>query len=162
MTGNFLLVGANGHVSPLQHTGNVQAGLARLVSMCSARRDSQGRQVYDTHRQSLRLLHQHFDSVCSDIRRDAEALREDGFTPGLGMFNPRDLTHRFQTILEERQAPLNAFAAFGLNTEVPPGSLRYEQYRMYSTGQAVVYRGGSGAQVPAMGLGQATFSAPVV
>jgi len=57
---------------------------------------------------------------------------------------------------------LNAFTAFGLNTEVPPGSLRYEQYRMYATGQAVVYRGGSGAQVPAMGLGQATFSAPVV
>ena len=45
------------------------------------------------------------------------------------------------------------------------GRLRWDthvQYRTYSTGNAVVYRGGSGADVPEVGIGQATFSAPVI
>jgi hypothetical protein len=80
----------------------------------------------------------------------------------MGMFNPRDLTHRFRTIMEQPTAPLQSREVFPLNTEVPPGALAYEQYRTYSTGQAIVYRGGSGADIPEVGLGMASFQSPVV
>lgn len=159
---NFLLIGDNGHVEPMANAAPVQAGLAHLIAMCSQRTDSTGRARWDTHVQSLRILQRHFDAAFSTVRADVAALRSDAFDPGLGMFNPRDLTHRFKQILEEKMPPLSSQKVFPINTEVPPGALRYEQYRAYGTGHPVVYRGGSGDDVPAVGIGQATFSAPVV
>jgi hypothetical protein len=157
----FLLVEDNGHIAPAD-SGPIQAGIARLMEVCDSRRDSLGRVEWDTHSKSMKLLQRHFDVAMRDAREDLTAIRGDAFDPGMGMFNPRDLTHRFQRVLEEKMAPLNATECFPVNTEVPPGALHYEQYRTYSTGEAVVYRGGSGADIPEVGLGQASFKQNVV
>lgn len=161
MTVNFLLVEDNGHVRPMDGAV-VNAGVARLASLAQFRQDAQGRTVNNIHSVSLKLLERHFDGAMKETREELSALRTDSFDPGMGMFNPRDLTHRFKRVLEEKMPPLNAQEIFPINTEVPPGALRYEQYRAYSTGEAVVYRGGSGHDIPEVGLGQASFSSPVV
>jgi hypothetical protein len=159
---HFLVVSDNGHVSPMSDSGGIQAGIAALHALCRTRVDAQGRRVSNAHAVSLKLLARHFDSALGTMRQDAaEVLREDDFSAGLGAFNPRDLTYRFKAVLEERLPPLNAMTTFPVNTEVPPGALHYEQYRAYSTGEAVVYRGGSGADVPEVGIGQATARANV-
>jgi len=162
MTAHFLIVGDNGHVQEMADAGPVQSGLAGLISMCDQRADAQGRPRWNTHSVSMKLLERHFDGALKTARADAQALRGDAFDPGIGMFNPRDLTHRFKRVMEERMPPLSSQKVFPINTEVPPGALAYEQYRTYSTGNAVVYRGGNGDDVPEVGIGQATFQAPVV
>lgn len=159
---HFLLVGDNGHVSSLADSSKVQASMVGLLSLCSSRHDAKGRTVWNTHEMSLRALNRHFDGAIAGARADAAALREDAFDPGMGMFNPQDLTHRFRNVMEERHQPLVSQVVFPVNTEVPPGALGYTQYRAYSTGEAVVYRGGSGADIPEVGIGQASFTHPCV
>jgi len=152
----------NGHVRRLDDSGRVQAGIASLVSLCQTRVDDAGRTVRNTHTTSMKMLGRHFEVALGSVRADAAAVRGDDFAATLGAFNVRDLTYRFQRVMEERLPPLNAMKVFPINTEVSPGALKYEQYRAYSTGQAVVYRGGSGADITEVGIGQATFQAGVV
>jgi len=162
-TTHFLVVGDNGHVAPLADSSRVQAAMAGTLALCSPRADSAGRPIWDTHQVSLRMLERNLDATIGAVRADAQAIRGDAaFSAGMGMMNPRDLTHRFRTVLEERHQPRQSLEVFPVNTEVPPGALSYEQYRAYSTGEAVVYRGGSGADITEVGIGQASFNHPVV
>jgi len=156
MTAQFLSVDPSGHVEPILDSGRIQAGMASLISLCNPRADANGRQVWNTHEVSMKMLERRIDSALSTVRADIAGVRSDAFDPGMGMFNPRDLTYKFKRIMEEKKAPLSALKCFPVNTEVSPGSLKYEQYRMYSTGKAVVYRGGSGADIPRVALGQAS------
>jgi hypothetical protein len=159
---NFLLVEDNGHARPMADAGPIQAGIVALNALCQSRMDAQGRRVDNAHVVSMRLLARHFEGALGAVRADAQAIRGDDFAAGLGAFNPRDLTYRFKTVMEEKLPPLNAMEVFPINTEVPPGALNYEQYRAYSTGEAIVYRGGTGADIPEVGVGQATARANVV
>lgn len=161
-TSKFLLLDDAGGLSPLSDAGPVQAGIASLMAMCQSRVDGQGRRVYNTHAVSLSLIGRRIDSAHQAAVAEMRQERGDAFTPSLGMFNPRDLTHRMRQVLEEKHQPLLGMQTFPVNTDVPPGALAYEQYRMYGTGEAVVYRGGTGADVPAVGIGQASFQHPVV
>lgn len=154
MTANYLLVDGS-HVQPMQAFGRVSQGIAELVQGMQPRADSEGHPFWPTYERAMQVLVRRLDGYASD-------LRADGFEPGLGMFQPRDLTHRFKRVMEEKTAPLNATVAFPVNTEVQPGMLWYEQTRAYSTGEAVVYRGGSGSNIPAVSIGQANFRANVV
>ena len=162
--GLFLEVGENGHISPASQSAidQAQSGLTRLMGYAQSRIDDKGRTVWNTHHVSMQLLQGHLDEVGAEIRRDAGLVRADDFAPGLGMFNPRDLTHKMRRVLEEKRPPLNGRLAFDVNTEVPPGALKYEQYRTYTAGEASVYRGGNASDVGEIELANAFFTAPVV
>jgi len=151
---NFLLVNGS-HVEPMTSFGGISQGIAEIAAGCTPRLDAAGAPFMPTYERAMTMLDRRLDGYASE-------LRADGFDPGMGMFQPRDLTARFRRVLEEKTAPLNAAKAFAINTEVQPGMLFYEQTRAYSTGEAVVYRGGSGANIPSVGIGQAFFRAPVV
>ena len=161
MSARFLLVEGNGHVRPIDG-GQLSGRLAMLAHLTQQKLDSVGNKRRNTHKVALRLLEQHFDEAMSTVKAHADAIRTDDFDPTLGMFSPRDLTHRFARVLEEKMPPLNSQRVFPINTEPPPGTLRYEQFRTYSTGEAIVYRGGSGRDIPEVAIGQASFSAPIV
>lgn len=163
MATNYLLVDDNGRTRPLPDIGAVSGGIATLLAACTSRVDERGRTVHNTHEVSLRTLERRIDSAVREAREELSGERADsGFDPGMGWFNPRDLTHKFRRILEERRKPRNAMRIFPVNTEVPPGALHYEQYRAYSSGEAVVYRGGSGADIGEVAIGQASTKANVV
>lgn len=160
MSAHYLLVDGS-HVRPLESFGGLSQSIAEVVAGTRQRTDSTGRVFWPTYERAMQMLDRRLDGYAAELRQDG-TLRNDGFDPGMGMFQPRDLTHRFRRVLEEKTAPLNATKAFSINTEVQPGMLFYEQTRAYSTGEAVVYRGGSGSNIPAVGIGQAFFRADVV
>lgn len=160
---NFLVVHDNGHVAPLDQSGGVQAGLYQLAMLCQTRVDAQGRTVRNTHDVSMKRLDGYFRSMAQQLRQDAADMRGDDFAAGMGAgLSPRDLTHKMRRTMEERLPPLNAMRIFPVNTEVQPGAMAYEQSRTYSTGEAIVYRGGSGADIPEVGLGASRMQHPVV
>lgn len=163
MSAIFLEVQPNGRVARMGNSGQVQSGLFQLATLSQSRTDSQGRTVWDTHEKSLGLVERNFDAAYREVRQDAQdILRRDDFVASLGMFQPRDLTHKFRQVLEERTPTLNAQRVYQISTEIPPGAMSYEQSRIYATGEAVVYRGGSGADIPVVGVGQATMTRPIV
>lgn len=136
--------------------GNTLALLASNIRLPTYQERADGApNRYNTHAVSGRILEAHFDSVASQARSDA-------FDPNGGMFRPRDLAHKMRRVLEEALPPLNSRVAFPVNTEVSPGSKSWEQSRFYGTSQAVVYRGGSGQDIPEVGLSQQFQQAPVV
>lgn len=133
-----------------------QIGNALGMFRMGLRHDAASRR-WNTHRHGERNLARHFDAVDSQVRQ-----RVDSFNGGAGLFQPRDLQHKMAKILEQPLPPLNARTAFPVNTEVQPGAKSWEQHRFYGTGQAVVYRGGSGQDIPYVGLSNVYFNAPVV
>lgn len=158
----FLMVSENGRVEPLADSGSVIGGLETLKLTSQIRTDAAGRVRRGTFAAGMRAFEMHVGEAVQRIQQYAEAMRGDsGFAGNMGMLNPRDLTHRFREVLTEAMPPLN-MALFPVNTEPPPGTLHYEQYRAYSTGEAVVYKGGSGADIPEVGIGQATLTSPIV
>lgn len=154
MATQFLIVDPNGNVSKPDNQGQLSSALAIAATFAQPRQDGRG---WGTEEVGYREAQRHLDSVHTELNQ-----RADSFSPGLGAFNPRDLTYKFKRILEERKAPLSSHECFPLNTEPPPGSLNYEQSRGYATGEAVVYRGGNGADIPAVAIGNAHFSANIV
>lgn len=161
MTAHFLFLDERGHLEPMRDHGAVEAGVFRLAELRSTRIDASGRRVDNMHSLSMKMLERDFQGAANDLRADADLVRRDDFAAGLGALNPRDLTYKFKTVMEQKLPPMNALRIFPVNTEVPPGALDYEQYRSYSTGEAVVYRGGTGADIPEVGIGQASFKQPV-
>lgn len=162
MTTHFLLIHENGNVEALRDSGGIEAGIFSLAALSQSRMDDKGRRVDNMHELSMRKLDAYFQGVGSDLRADAEVVRRDDFAATLGAFNPRDFTYKFKRVMEQRLPPLSAMKIFPINTEVPPGAMDYEQSRTYATGQAIVYRGGTGADIPEVGIGSATFKQPVV
>lgn len=158
----FLEVGPNGHVRQISDSGPVQAGITELVAFSQSRTDSRGRTVWNTHDVSTNMLRQHFDSTLADLRERGRGIRSDSFSASMGSFNPRDLTQRMTSVLEERHAPLSARRVFPLNTELRPGSRNYEQWRVYTGGEASVYRGGQAAEKGEIEVGQGSFTAPII
>lgn len=146
---NFIVVDDAGTARPMGDTGRISTSLAMFAS--GLRQDSKSGR-WNTHKHSLREMNRHMDMV----------ERSDAFDATAGLFQPRDLAHKMRTVLEERLPPLNGREVFPVNTEVPPGSKSFEQSRFYGTGQAVVYRGGPGQDIPDVGLSQASFDSPVL
>lgn len=158
---NFLIVEPNGHLTP-SDGGQFSAAIGRVLSLSRQDMDDEGRTRWDYYQVGMKLAKRHLDAVRSDALDEAKAVRGDSFSPGLGVHQPRDLTYKFRQVLEERRQPLNGMVVFPVNTEVSPGALHYEQYRSYSTGEAVVYRGGTGSDVPEVGIGIGSFKANCV
>lgn len=88
--------------------------------------------------------------------------RGDAFVPGAGNYNPRDLTQRIKRAMEEPLQPLNADECFPINTELDPGAMKYEQYRLMTTGRAIEYRGGLGDDAPVVEIGQTSVQQPIL
>lgn len=165
MNTQFLQVLPNGEIRAASDalTADAQAGLTELLAFSRSTTDSFGRTRWDTHEVSMRRLDAHHREVHRDLKQRADSYRGDAAPSiGLGAFNPRDLTHKMRRVLEERRKPLSARQVYPINTEVQPGALSYEQSRLYSTGQAVAYKGGNGEDVEDVGLGRAFFTAPVI
>jgi hypothetical protein len=163
MSSQFLLVHDNGHTEALADSGAVQAGIFTLARLSQSRTDALGRTIRNLNEVALARFDAYLQGVDGDLRAEVKAMRRDDFAASLGAgINPRDLTHKMRRVLEERLPPLNATRIFPISTEIPPGMMSYEQSRTYSTGEAVVYRGGTGADVPLVGLGAATVKHPVV
>lgn len=160
----FLIADHNGRIERLQSYGGVQSTINLLAELSVPSTDKGGRVDHGLFQTSMALTERMLGKVRADAADYVGALdrRADDFAAGLGSFNPRDLTYRFQRVYEEKMPPLNMTKAFSVNTEVSPGALHYEQYRGYSTGEAVIYRGGSGADIPTVELAQASFRQNVV
>lgn len=159
MTAQFFEVNPTGSgLRPMADSSPITAGIAMLSLGLKSRTDSKGRTVYNFNQQ----VKQHLDSHHGQVRARLDSMRNDDFTAGMGAFNPEDLTHKMSRVLEEAMPPLTSEQVLPVNTEVPPGALNYRQARAYSTGEAKIYRGGNGRDIPAVGIGQAYFTQPVV
>lgn len=151
---NVHLIDGNGNIGA-NATNYVMQRMIHIANTRKSRVDASGVVRYDTHDLCLRESEAYFKGLVVQAgRADAVA--------GIGGGNgPRDLTHRMRTILEEKRPPLTSLQVFPLNTEVPPGARDYEVRRRYYSGEAVVYRGGNGSDIPTVGVGMARFRAPV-
>lgn len=154
----FLLVNDNGSFEPLADANKLKASLALIAGQLTFRTDDFGRKVHNLHAKSIEGVGRYFDSVEAELTDR----RGDSFTGSMGIFKPRDLTAKMRRVMEERLPPLTADEAFPINTEIQPGFKFYEQFRTYSTGEAVAYRGGSGVDIPAVGIGAASVTQPIV
>lgn len=155
----FVEVDLNGHyqLARQQTIDDVNGRIASLMAGVIQRVDSRGRTRRNLHKRSMDALKRYFDSVKREILR-----RNDDFSPGLGTFQPRQLTQQMRRALEEKRPPLNYRVAYDVNTELRPGVRFYEQYRSYRTGEATVYRGGRAEDVQEIQISNAFFTAPVV
>lgn len=142
-------------------TGNLTRRIANFDAACRRSTDAKGRTVTDAHELSLKRVDAWMKHAIKDAQEEY-GQQQDAFTPAMGMFNPRDLTYKFQRVMEERLPPLNIDMVLPVNTEVPPTAASYEQSRMYTVGEAVAYRGGMGDDVPSIELGQTSFQQPVI
>lgn len=159
----FILVGDNGHCSPLGDSGEVGGRLASLLHFRQTQFNPKTGRVDDNmFALSKRAVERHVDSVHGTLTGHPEVKRNDSFVPTLGSFNVKDLTHKMTRVMEQRLPPLSSERVFPINTEVHPGAPNYEQTRTYATGEAVVYRGGTGADIPEVGIGQASYTQKVV
>lgn len=156
----FFEIDVNGKLIPMGDVGDVSLRVERMRRDATFKRDAKGRMTSDMHELSLTRTDEALRWMVEDTAR--EHRRGDAFSPGIGMFNPRDLTHVLRNAMEERLPPHNADRLFPINTEVPVGAATYEQSRLMTTGQSVVYRGGMGDDVPEVDLGQASFQQPVI
>lgn len=159
---HFFEVTSDGNLVQFGDTGLVSARLSRLMSLMSTRVDARGETRTDRFDLSMRLTHHYIDHAARVTLDEARAIRGDAFSPSLGMFNPRQLTQTLEGYLTERLPELSSERIFPLNSTVDPGAIQYEQYRTYGTGEAVVYRGGMGDDVPAVSIGMASLTQPIV
>lgn len=167
MTSHFLLVEPNGSAPLMGDSREVERRIAVAAALADRRTDDYGRTILDFDSLAVSRLDAMFSDAVSDMREEVRRMpggrRRDDFSAALGAgIQPRDLTHKMRRILEEKHRPLNALRVFPISTEIPAGMMRYEQHRTYSTGEAIVYRGGTGSDIPSVGLGSATVSASVV
>jgi len=168
MTANFLLVEPNGSALAMGDHREVARRIAIAATMADRRTDDLGRMIYDFDSLAAARLDAMFTDAVVDLRAEVGRMprgsrRRDDFSALLGAgIQPRDLTHKMRRVLEERHQPMNALRIFPVSTEIPPGMLKYEQHRTYSTGEAIVYRGGTGSDIPSVGIGSASVSANVV
>lgn len=104
-----------------------------------------------------------FDSAMATLKRTmrADADRADAFTASGGYFMARQLEHIYAEVLQEPAPPNNALEMFSLNTtSVPLGAKTHTVRRIYTEGEAAVYRGGN-AGIPRVGLTQQEEQFPV-
>lgn len=141
---------------PFHDISDVTSRVARLDAGIQVKRNDAGLWVTTRHGRSLQMMQDSFTDHLGEVRADS------GFSAGLGMFNPRDLTHKMRRVLEEKLPVLSADRIFPIDREVPPSAIQYEQYREYASGEAVVYRGGNGEDVPTIELGRASFTQSVI
>lgn len=156
----YLELTADERLIPFKDTSDFSSRVAHLDLVMDRRQDADGAWRTTRHTTSLKMVQDHFEHQIGDLRNQFRA--DSGFSAGLGMFNPRDLTHRMRRVLEEKLRPLSADRIFPIDREVPPGALNYEQSRIYGSGQAQVYRGGLGEDVGTVSLGQTSFTQPIV
>ena len=108
-----------------------------------------------------------FDLLEKGLRYRLDAYREDGiirnddFSAALGGTEATDLTFRIREAFTQALPPLQGREVFYQDRRIPPGYLEYRQYRTWMTGQAVVYAGGLGTDVPKVGIGKASAVAPI-
>lgn len=149
--------GVSAAALPDREAEQLGGALANLCASLQFKVDSQGRTRNDAYARGMAMTEQAISNAQSAVRNDS------GFSAGLGGgLNPRDLTHRMKRVLEQRMPPMQAKRILPVNTEVRPGAAKYEQYRTYHTGEAVAYRGQSSEAIPGVGIGRASFEAPIV
>lgn len=154
---NVHLIDEAGRILPNEGAGYFFQRLALIAQNRQSRVDAAGQVRYDTHALALKEV----EIVLKQIEAGITQGRQDAAASIGGGHGPRDLVHRMQTILEEKRPPLNSMLVFPINTEVRPGARSYEVRRRFHSGEAVVYRGGNGADIPTVGVGMARFQAPI-
>ena len=167
MSSQFLLVSEGGHVEPMASIGDISARVAIAGQMAPIRTDAAGRLVRDfaaySELKTEAVLSAQFDAARAAHQQMAGSGRADDFASTLGGgVSPRDLSHRMKAALDTPMQTMTSEAAFPANSEIQPGALSWEQSRMYETGEAFVYRGGSGADIIPVGVGGATATGKVV
>jgi len=142
----------------LTDTGTIGNGLALLGAGGGA--GGGGELSLSLHDRSMQLFSDHMDEVADafDRRRNRRA---DAFSPGMAQFDPEALTHRFEQVMEQPLPPLNVLRALPVNNEINPGADGYRQWRMFSSGKAVVFKGGTNG-IPEVGFGNTSYFHPSV
>lgn len=143
---------------PLRDISDFTSRKARLDGAMQVRRSDSGLWETTRHSTSLKMVEDSFRQQIGQIK----PRQDSGFSAAMGMFNPRDLTHKMRRALEEKLPPLSADRIFPIDGEVPPDAISYEQWRYYGAGEAVVYRGGLGEDVPTVTLGGSSFTQDVI
>lgn len=156
----YLELTADERLIPFADVGDFSGRKLRLDSAMQVRQDSEGGWQTTRFSTSMRMVEDSFTQQIGEAKRMARA--DSGFSAGLGVGNPRDLTHRMRRVLEEKLTPLSADRYFPIDREVPPDALNYEQSRIYGAGEAEIYRGGLGEDVGTVSLGQTFFTQPVI
>ena len=160
---NFLLLDESGRTHQMDgHTaGQAGAALTRLLVAVESRRRDDGRMERNIHGVALRRMDSYAQAIAGQLN-EARGVRSDSFSPAMGAFNPRDMTHRFRQVMEERLPPTTALASYPVSTEIPPGAANYEMSRSYGSGEAVVYNGGNGKDIVPVSIGQTTTRQKIV
>ena len=165
----FWTVDERANLAPVgDEFGRISGGIAMLYGVngsggaCGSRTDADGRRRWDNVDVSGRLLESRMADGYAGVVRDFGTARHDDFGAGLGSFNVRDLTQKLRKAMEEQLPPLQSRQVFSVNTDLSPGILAYEQSRTYGSGQAIVYAGGSGSDIPEVGIGTSTMTSKVV
>lgn len=158
----FLIVNEGGGVEPMTSHGPIRDSLTLAALAAPVRTDSAGRSVRDYGAWSGAMLENEI-RLRVDAARASTGRRSDDFSAALGAgLSPRDLAHRMRAVLETPMQPMTSEQAFPANPEIQPGALTWEQSRMQETGEAIVYRGGSGSGITPVGVGGATATGKVV
>lgn len=94
------------------------------------------------------------DAMAGSTRR-SDAFGGDGF------HFARELEHVYTRILEEKKPSLNALALFPVDRSVPVGARSHTVRRESVEGEAHIYRGGSGDDVPTVSVSRIEEEFPV-
>lgn len=130
-----------------------------IVSAVSALHASAGRPggVIDLAMAREELNKRHIDSLIASRR---VAGRQDGFSSNAGFHLARQLEFIHTEVLEEEFPAPNAQRLFSTDESVPVGATSHTMRRVYSHGEARVYRG-EGDKVPRVGVTQREESWPI-
>lgn len=152
-----LLIDSSGQIGRLSHgaalRGDINLGLRAASQLAATRADAAKKRL-----DSRELLTHHFAQQ-AQRRVDAMAaeagIRADGFDPAIGGVGQRDLTVTIGEAMREPLPKPNGIELFPMNSAVPAGAEFYNWRRLYHAGEAVVYRGGPGGDIPRVTIANA-------
>lgn len=103
-----------------------------------------------------RMVQARHDSVLAQGVTEGR-VRRDSFQTNTGLFLARDLEHVYDDVLREPFPAPNAFSLFFQDGSVPVGKKSHTVRRLYQTGEAQWYKGGSAVKRVAMNQQEQTF-----
>lgn len=137
-----IYIGGGRQPRPFEHGSALLSVIALSLSHAQGRADSGqgGRSAMDRFRA--------FDNPRRiDTLRTVRGVRHDA---GGGLHLARDLEFTYAEVLREEYPIPNGLTLFPIDNTVPVGARTYRQKRLYSEGEAIVYRGGP--EIPRVGV----------
>ncbi len=129
------------------------------VALAHMRSDSTGRAVAPSARALIHTIEETGRRIDAMLATLPEPARADAVSSQGGYHTREQLTHVYAEVLRETVPENNAMRLFPIDRSVAPGAQFHKVSRIYSTGDAAVYR--AGMDVPRVGVQQRTELFPV-